>query len=256
MARLWGKRPVKWIEDFGFYDVPLFGAHMSGLDVRGDAPFLAGKAKFTSRTARPGRARERAAAAAVHRGAGGRHQHERRHRLALQRPAREPQAGGAVRSPRDSLIDATSPVPVKRPTVWDMIKAVTVNPANGLGRNDLGRIAVGAKADLTSIDVTGFLAGAGAVPPEPLNNLLYANGLHVRNVMTEGVCRSSTGRLVVDDERRVMERGGRVVQKIWAQLERRGGSRRPHVEPFTGPRAGFVSRPCGGPSCPSCSCWR
>ena len=113
-------------------------------------------------------------------------------------------------------------MPVKRPTVWDMIKAVTVNPANRLGRSDLGRIAVGAKADLTSIDVTGFLAGVGATPPEPLNNLLYANGLHVRNVMTEGVLQVRDGHLIVDDERRVMERGGRVAQKIWARLEAGG----------------------------------
>ena len=113
-------------------------------------------------------------------------------------------------------------MPVKRPTIWDMIKSVTVNPANGLGRAELGRIAVGAKADLTSIDMTGFLSGVGATPPEPLNNLLYADGLRVRTVMTEGVLQVRDGRLVIDDERRVMERGGRVVQKIWARLEAEG----------------------------------
>ena len=61
-----------------------------------------------------------------------------------------------------------------------------------------------------------------APTPEPLNNLLYANGLHVRNVMTEGVLQVRDGRLIVDDERRVMERGGRVAQKIWARLEAEG----------------------------------
>ena len=103
-----------------------------------------------------------------------------------------------------------------------MIKAVTLNTANGLGRSDLGRIAVGAKADLTSIDVSGFLIGSGAAPPEPLNNLLYASGLHVRNVMTEGVLQICDGTLVVDDEARVIRRGAEVVQRIWAQLEREG----------------------------------
>src|SRR4051812_22620252 len=34
VARLWGKAPVKWIEDHGFYDVPLIGAHMGGWDAR------------------------------------------------------------------------------------------------------------------------------------------------------------------------------------------------------------------------------
>jgi cytosine/adenosine deaminase-related metal-dependent hydrolase len=103
-----------------------------------------------------------------------------------------------------------------------MIKAVTINPAKGLGRTDLGRIAVGAKADLTSIDVAGFMTGPGVAPPEPLNNLLYASGLHVRNVMTEGYLQVADGRLVVDDERKVMARGGRAVQKVWAQLEAAG----------------------------------
>ena len=112
-------------------------------------------------------------------------------------------------------------MPVKRPTVWDMSNAVTLNPAKGLGRTDLGRIEVGAKADLTSIDVTGPLVGT-APPPEPLNNLLYANGRPVRTVMTDGRIQVHDGRLVIDDDRRVMERGGRVVQKIWARLQAEG----------------------------------
>ncbi len=223
VARLWGKAPVKWIEDYGFYDVPLFGAHMSGWDVRGDAPFLAGKPKFTFSHCPSGAGAGagsgggpfiEALAAGINTNVG-----LDSHSNDLLENAKLAVLYGRLRY---SLVNATSPVPVKRPTVWDMIKAVTVNPANGLGRSDLGRIAVGAKADLTSIDVTGFLAGVGATPPEPLNNLLYANGLHVRNVMTEGVLQVRDGRLIVDDERRVMERGGRVAQKIWARLEAEG----------------------------------
>jgi 5-methylthioadenosine/S-adenosylhomocysteine deaminase len=99
---------------------------------------------------------------------------------------------------------------------------VTINPADGLRREDLGRIAVGAKADLTSIDVSGYLVGPGAAPPEPLNNLLYASGMHVRNVMTEGVFQILDGRLVIDDERRVIQRGAQVVKMIWEQLESEG----------------------------------
>ncbi len=64
----------------------------------------------------------------------------------------------------------------------------------------------------------GFLSGCGAVPPEPLNHLLYAHGLSVRHVMTDGYFQVFNGRLVVDDEGRVKERGGAVVKKIWAQL--------------------------------------
>lgn len=223
VARLWGKAPVKWIEDHGFYDVPLIGAHMGGWDVRGDAPFLAGKAKFTyshcpsgagAGAGGGGQPFIEALAAGINTNVG-----LDSHSNDLIENAKLAVLYGRLRY---SLINGTSPVPVKRPTVWDMIKSVTINPANGLGRPDLGRIAVGAKADLTSIDVTGFMTGAGAPPPEPLNNLLYASGLHVRNVMTEGLLQVRDGRLVVDDERRVMERGGSVVQKLWARLQAEG----------------------------------
>ena len=47
VKRLWGKAPVKWIDDFGFYDVPVIGAHMSGWTWSRDPPFLAGKTKCT-----------------------------------------------------------------------------------------------------------------------------------------------------------------------------------------------------------------
>ena len=40
--------------------------------------------------------------------------------------------------------------------------------------------------------------------------------------MTEGVLQVSEGRLVIDDERKVMERGGKVVEKIWARLAAEG----------------------------------
>jgi cytosine/adenosine deaminase-related metal-dependent hydrolase len=196
---------------------------MSGWDVLGDPQFLAGKTKFTyshcpsgagAGAGSGGQPFIEALAAGINTNVG-----LDSHSNDLIENAKLAVLYGRLRY---SLINATSPVPVRRPTVWDMIKAVTVNPANGLGRPDLGRIAVGAKADLTSIDVTGFLSGVGAVPPEPLNNLLYANGLHVRTVMTEGLLQVHEGRLVIDDDRRVMERGGRVVQKIWARLQAEG----------------------------------
>ncbi len=223
VKRLWGKGPVAWIEDFGFYDVPLFGAHLGGWDAAHDAPFLAAKERFTFAHCPSGAGAGagggsqpfiEALAAGINTNVG-----LDTHSNDLLENAKLAVLYGRL---RHSLISTTSPVPVRRPTVWDMMKAVTLNPANGLGRDDLGRIAVGAKADLTSIDVSGFLVGSGAPPPEPLNNLLYASGLHVRNVMTEGVLQIGDGRLVVDDEQRVVRRGAEVVQRVWAQLEAEG----------------------------------
>ena len=115
-----------------------------------------------------------------------------------------------------------SPVPLKKPNIWDAMRAATVNGAAIVGREDLGRIAVGAKADLMTIDVTGFLVGSGAVPPQPVYNLLFTNGLSVVNTMTEGQIQIYGGRFVLDDQQQVAQRAGAVMQKIWSEAESSG----------------------------------
>jgi cytosine/adenosine deaminase-related metal-dependent hydrolase len=123
---------------------------------------------------------------------------------------------------RAQLLGRSSPVALEEPTIWTALISATLGGARGLGRGDLGRIEAGAKADLCTIDVSGLLVGNGTLPREPYNNLLYANGLSVRNVMTDGNWQVLDGRLVVDDESRIIVRGGAVVQKVWAQLEDEG----------------------------------
>jgi cytosine/adenosine deaminase-related metal-dependent hydrolase len=108
------------------------------------------------------------------------------------------------------------------PTIWHALRSATLGGARGLGRADLGRIEAGAKADLCTIDVSGLLVGNGTPPREPWNNLLYANGLSVRNVMTDGTWQVRDGKFVFDDEARIVERGGAVVRKVWALLEKEG----------------------------------
>jgi 5-methylthioadenosine/S-adenosylhomocysteine deaminase len=102
------------------------------------------------------------------------------------------------------------------------VRGATLVPAIGLRRPDLGRIRAGARADLVMVDVSGLLVGSGALPPEPLNHLLYAHGSSVRHVMTDGRVQVFDGRLVVDDEARVVDAGGRAVQRVWQALEREG----------------------------------
>ena len=223
VKRLWGKNPVHWIDEFGFYDQRLIGAHMTGWDAADDAAFLAGKPLFTyshcpsGAGAGSGQARQpfvEALAAGINTTVGlDTHSNDmiENMKLAL-----------LYGRARHDMLAESSPLPMQRPTVWDMVKAVTLNPANGLGRQDLGRIEVGAKADLISVDVSGLLVGAGGVSPEPLNNLLYASGYSVRNVMTDGRMQIADGRLVVDDEQAVIRRGATAVQKIWDQLAQEG----------------------------------
>ncbi len=223
IERMWGSGPAQWVAEHGWFDVPFFGAHMGGWNPVRDAPFLARQSSFTyvhcpsGAGAGSGEGAQpyiEALAAGINVAVG-----LDSHSNDMLENAKLATLYGRLRY---DLVHETSPVPVKRPTVWDMISAVTINPARGLGRTDIGRIEPGALADLTSIDVGGFFVGAGAAGPEPLNNLLYASGPMVRNVMTEGTLQVLAGHLVVDDEQRVIRRGAEVVRRLWAQLEAEG----------------------------------
>ena len=88
--------------------------------------------------------------------------------------------------------------PVRAPTVEDAIQGCTEIPARALGRPDLGVIEPGALADLVAVHVSGPLSGSGAPAPEPLNNLLYANGRFVSWVFVDGRPLVSDGQFALD----------------------------------------------------------
>ncbi len=221
--RLWGKRPVEWLAELGLFTERVFGAHLWSIDLTADPAFLAGLDTFTyahcpsslGAGAANGTQPFPELLAAGVRTAIGLDTHSNDYVENIKLALLDGQA-------RYWLLNQTSPVPMRRPTVWDVVNSATIHPADGLARSDLGRLAPGAKADMCTVDVSGFLVGVGAVPPEPLNNLLYANGLSVCHVFTDGNAQILDGRLAVDDERRVKQRGGEVVEEIWRQLEADG----------------------------------
>jgi cytosine/adenosine deaminase-related metal-dependent hydrolase len=219
VQRMWEMSPAQFVASHGLMDGPFFGAHMSGVDFGKDGSLLKEKGVVYAHCPSAG-------------GAGGSSQ-----------PFPEALAVGVkvnigidthsndylenlklsviVGQARYHLL-AASGREVKSPTIWDAIEGATRIAADGLRRKDLGRIRKGAKADLVSVDVSGFLVGTGSFPPEPLNNLLYANGKSVRHVTTDGVFQVWDGTLVCDDPRLVAEKGGAVVKKIWDKLEEEG----------------------------------
>lgn len=220
VQRRWGSRPVAWADSLGLFDVPVFGAHMSGADLALDPPLLAQRDYTYATCPSAG-------------GASG----------SLQ-PYPEMLAGG-VRvnigidthsndyveniklavlkgQARHGAIGVAGSVPSRSPQPLDAVLGATRVAADGLHRPDLGRIRADAKADLVSIDVSGFLVGSGALPPQPLVNLLYANGTFVRNVMTDGRWQLFDSALLVADQNKVARRGGAVVQGIWDQLRAEG----------------------------------
>ena len=220
VRKMWKMSPTHWLDKFGLLDQPVFGAHMSGINWAEEGALIKAKGEVYSHCPSGG-------------GAGGGSQ-----------PYPEALgAGVAVNIGIDThsndyledlklsvlygryrarFLRESSPVPLKTPTIWDSLDAATRSPARALKRTDLGRIAVGAKADITTIDVSGLIAGSGAVGPEPANNLLYCNGRMVRHVMTEGRVQVFNGRLVVADEAKVIAAGAVVMKKLWAQLEKDG----------------------------------
>ena len=64
--------------------------------------------------------------------------------------------------------------------------------------------------------------GSGALTPEPLTNLLYANGLAVRHAMTDGQVQLLDGELLVDDAAALQARAGAAAMQIWDQLRAEG----------------------------------
>jgi Cytosine deaminase and related metal-dependent hydrolases len=218
VREMWGQTPVQWAESLGLYEVPVLAAHMDGVDLEVDLPILARNNVYYSTCPTGG-------------GPGGRPQ-----------PWPEMLAAGVSSGPaidthtndmienvklavfhgqaRYELLRDTSPVPLQRPTIEDAVNGATHVIADVLGRPDLGRITVGAKADLVGIDVSGPLVGSGAFPPKPLWNLLYASGKNVKNVITDGVHQVKNGQFSVDDEAEVLRRGGEVVAKIYRAVEK------------------------------------
>lgn len=223
VERLWGHDSVDLLDELGFFSERVFAAHLSCMDLARDLPRLAEHPNFTfvhcpsgggAGTIAGTQPYPDALAAGVNTSIGiDTHSNDFLENIKL-----------AVITGRARcwLTRDTSQVPLKVPSAWDAVNSATVNAANGLGREDLGRIEPGAKADLCLVDVTGPLVGAGASPPEPLNNLLYANGLSVRTVITDGNIQLLDGELKIDDEARIRERGAAATEKIWEQLREDG----------------------------------
>ena len=217
VKRLWGMTPTQWCERHGFFDGPFFGAHMSGLDWAVDAPILRKHGAVFSHCPSAG-------------GAGGRSMpfpeglgHDIAVNIGIDTHSNDflenLKLSVLYGQARYFLKQGQVDLPLRMPTIEDAVRGATEVPAKALGREDLGRIGSGAKADLTAIDVGDYLVGGGALPPEPLNNLLYANGKSVHFTMTDGRIQVWDGRLMVADHDAVSERGGAVLAQIWHQLE-------------------------------------
>lgn len=117
------------------------------------------------------------------------------------------------------------------PTAAQLIRAGTLHAADALGRTDLGRIAVGAKADLTVID----LGRAGLQPVrDPLKTALwYASAPDISTVIVDGRVLVENGTAKHLNEQTVISAGADAVARLWERAERLGipleGTAVPHT---------------------------
>lgn len=222
VRRLHGMTPTQWLDSLGLLDIgPVFGAHMSGLDWSVDPAILRRRGVVYAHCPSAGGAGgaaqpypEALAAAMSVNIAIDTHSNDYLENLKL-----AVLLGQARHALARSLGMDRATV---APTIRGAVDAATVVPARALQRDDLGRIAPAAQADLTAIDVSGPLVGSGALPPEPLNNLLYANGRMVRTVMTAGRLQVRDGVFVAADAQQLLAEGGAVTRNLWARLADEG----------------------------------
>lgn len=220
IQRRWNRTSTQWWEDFGFMDGPFFGAHFGYPDWDVDPPILRKNGAIYAHCpamSGVGGATQPYPEALGHgiRTNVGIDTHSNNYLEMLKLAVVSGQA-------RYHALKGYSDVPMEEPTMEKAIRGGTLYPAEALRRSDLGRIEEGAQADLIAVDVNGFLVGGGALPPEPLNNLLYASGWAVRHVMTAGLVQVRDRRLTVADGGSVMKHGGEVLQKIWSALKAEG----------------------------------
>jgi cytosine/adenosine deaminase-related metal-dependent hydrolase len=224
VRRIHGITPTQWLEREGLLSAgPVFGAHMSGLDWSVDPPILKRHGVVYAHCPSAGGAGNgtqpfpEALAAGLDVNIGiDTHSNDYLENLKL-----AVLYGQARHELHEEFAPGQMPG-TRRPTVMDAVEAATRVPARALQREDLGVLREGAQADLVSIDVAGLLVGTGALPPEPLNNLLYANGRMVTTVVTAGRVQVREGRFVAADVDPILREGGAVVEKIWARLADEG----------------------------------
>jgi cytosine/adenosine deaminase-related metal-dependent hydrolase len=99
----------------------------------------------------------------------------------------------------------------------EVFEAATLNGAKSLGRSDLGRLAVGAKADIIVIDLSGRDTLRYGPVRDPIRSLVECGiGDDVETVIVDGrVCMEN--RIIPDlDLARLRDSAQRVGERMWA----------------------------------------
>ena len=105
-------------------------------------------------------------------------------------------------------------------TARDLVAAATVDGAAALGRDDIGRIAPGCRADIVVVN----LGGAHLAPvSDPLKTMVWHAGrADITAVIVDGRLVVEDGRHLLVDETAIVAGGAAAVRKVWAEGLARG----------------------------------
>ena len=105
-------------------------------------------------------------------------------------------------------------------TARELVAAATVDGAAALGREDIGRIAPGCRADVVVVN----LGGAHLAPvSDPLKTMVWHAGTSdIEAVIVDGRLVVEGGRHLLVDEDAIVADGAAAVRKVWAEGRSRG----------------------------------
>jgi len=109
---------------------------------------------------------------------------------------------------------------LKAATAAEVFAAATLGGARALGRDDLGRLAPGAKADLVIVDLSGGDTLRWGPVRDPIKSLVECGiGDDVETVVVDGVVRMENRRIPGVDLADLRARGQSAGEAIWARLQ-------------------------------------
>jgi cytosine/adenosine deaminase-related metal-dependent hydrolase len=100
-----------------------------------------------------------------------------------------------------------------RPSCKEVFTAATVGSADALQRGDLGRLAPGAKADITCVDLSGFHFGPVVDPIRSL--VVFGTGNDVDAVFVDGKQIVADGAVIHADEEKLRQAAPDIQQKLF-----------------------------------------
>lgn len=112
----------------------------------------------------------------------------------------------------------------------DVFVAATLAGAKALGRDDLGRLAPGAKADLALVEFDDLAIGPVWDPIRSL--VMCASGHNVRTVFVDGKIIVAEGRLLFADEQELMRKAQASCEMVWRKFPEAHWSGRPMADIF------------------------